>query len=177
MRLNSADQADVALITPSGISAARLAPYQGWETLRDKSKEIWHIWRETTSISLVSRIGTRTINRIDIPLSNNSQIDLQSYVTVFPQLPKELNQAWTAYLLQVSLPTHKDGWNVTITSNLLPMSPLIKHLSILLDIDVFRTTEIPSKDDDFWAVVEEARAIKNHIFESCITNETRGLIS
>jgi uncharacterized protein (TIGR04255 family) len=40
-RLTSNDQADVLLVLPNGIAAARLAPYPGWEHLRGRAAAAW----------------------------------------------------------------------------------------------------------------------------------------
>ena len=81
------------------------------------------------------------------------------------------------YLMQVTLPTAKPKWIVTITSALVFLPPLLNHVSLLLDIDIFRTEEIPNNDNQLWEVVEEAHVLKNNVFETCITEETRKLIS
>jgi uncharacterized protein (TIGR04255 family) len=53
----------------------------------------------------------------------------------------------------------------------------LNNISLLLDIDLFRTSEIPGNEDDLWRVVDSARPLKNRIFEACITNETRALFA
>lgn len=49
-------------------------------------------------------------------------------------------------------------------------------LSILLDIDVFRDTEIPSDEAALWQLLEQFHVRKNEIFEASITDATRRLI-
>jgi uncharacterized protein (TIGR04255 family) len=78
-------------------------------------------------------------------------------------------------LLQVTFPAPSSHWNVSIASSIVAPPPLIDHISFLLDIDVFRSEQIPGREDELWTVIDEARAIKNTIFERCITDETRKL--
>jgi uncharacterized protein (TIGR04255 family) len=60
------------------------------------------------------------------------------------------------------------------TSTIVPAA-LINHYSLLLDIDVFRTEQIPNRDDELWKVVDEVRGVKDGIFEGCITQKSREL--
>jgi uncharacterized protein (TIGR04255 family) len=48
-------------------------------------------------------------------------------------------------------------------------------MSLLLDVDVFRTEDFPFNDGELWSVIDQARGIKNAIFESCINDEARRL--
>jgi len=176
-RLNSDDQTDVVLVMPSGVAIARLTPYPGWQMFRERAESVWQIWRKSTPHQAVARIGVRTINRIDVPIDNQTQISLQSYLSFHPQIPVLSVSPMLGYMMQVTLPTATPKWIATITSTLISPPPLLNHMALLLDIDVFRTEEIPSNDAQLWEVIEQARVIKNDIFERCITNETRKLIS
>jgi uncharacterized protein (TIGR04255 family) len=53
--------------------------------------------------------------------------------------------------------------------------PLLNHVSLLLDIDVFCTEQIPSNEAELWRMIDHAGPIKNRVFEQCITNESRKL--
>ncbi|MNC96343.1 hypothetical protein D3C83_136960 [compost metagenome] len=50
------------------------------------------------------------------------------------------------------------------------------HISIVLDIDVFRLGIESWKDSEVWAFLDKLRGRKNEIFEACITDRTRELI-
>jgi uncharacterized protein (TIGR04255 family) len=56
-------------------------------------------------------------------------------------------------------------------------APLINHVSMVLDIDVFRTEQIPGRDNDLWTCIDAVRPLKNTIFEACITDEARRLFA
>lgn len=176
-RLSSEDETDVVMVMPSGMAVARLAPYPGWEVVREGAQAVWEIWRKSTPHIDLARIGVRTINRIDIPTDEKAQISIQTYLNFHPQLPPISEAPMHGYLMQVTLPTTKPKWIATITSALVFPPPLLNHVSLLLDIDVFRTEEIPNHDNQLWEAVEEAHVLKNNVFETCITEETRKLIS
>jgi len=48
-------------------------------------------------------------------------------------------------------------------------------VTILLDIDVFRTAELPVDDEEIWKVMEQLREEKNQVFEASITPRAREL--
>ena len=176
-RLSSEDQTNVVMVMPSGIAIARLAPYPGWKVVRAAAQAVWEVWRKSTPHINLSRIGVRTINRIDIPTDKKAQISMQTYLNFHPQLPHISEAPMHGYLMQVTLPTTKPKWIVTITSALVSPPPLLNYVSLLLDIDVFRTEEIPNNDTQLWEAIEDAHMLKNDVFETCITGETRKLIS
>jgi uncharacterized protein (TIGR04255 family) len=175
-RLSSDEQTDIALVTPASVAVARLAPYPGWPVFAERAKLVWDVWRKSTPHLHIARIGMRTINRIDVP-GDDRPFSLQTYLHFHPQVPDLSPSPMLGYLMQITLPTAFAKWSATITSTLVTPSPLLGHISLLLDIDVFRTEEIPGKGGDLWAVIGQSRAIKNDIFERCITDETRELIS
>ncbi len=176
-RLNTDDQADVVLVFPDGIAAARLAPYQGWEELRNRAKAAHEEWRRSTAHRPVSRVGIRYLNRIDIPLKGLSQVDLGTYLAFRPQIPGIGNGPMAGYMVQATLPTDTPSWSASIASTIVTPSPLLNHVSLLLDIDIFRTEQIPGSEAELWRMIDDARPIKNRVFERCITDESRKLFA
>lgn len=175
LRLHSDDQVDRAIISQNSLTVARLAPYQGWDALHEQFVTAWKSWKKVAKTKPISRIGVRYVNRIDIPLENEKKIELEDYLTFYPKVPELGNSPMAEYLIQVTQPIN-NLWSATIASTVLP-SPLINYISLLLDIDVFRTKSIPLKDEELWTMIAEARSIKNTVFESCITQMTRELFS
>ena len=177
IRLTSDDETDIVLIQHNGVVISRLAPYPGWKKFRERAFSVWAEWRAVTSNPPVSRIGIRYINRIDIPYANEP-IDPRDYLLFSPQDPGISSSPMLhGYVVQITKSTDAPHWLTSIASTLVSPPPLLDHISILFDIDVFRTKEIPRRDDELWVVVDQARAIKNEIFERCITKKTRELIS
>jgi uncharacterized protein (TIGR04255 family) len=178
-RLNTDDQTDVALIFPNGLATARLAPYPGWGAFRDRARANWTEWRRASPARQVTRIGVRYVNRIDIPIEGEGgKISLPKYLEFRPLVPNISGQRpFAGYMQQVTLPTDSPPWSATITSAVVNPPPLLKHISLLLDIDLFRTAEIPANEDDLWKVTDSVRPLKNRIFESCITDEARKLFA
>jgi uncharacterized protein (TIGR04255 family) len=131
--------------------------------------------RRTTNFSPLIRLGIRYINRIDVPIKQALMIDIDAYLVFRPEIPNFAKSPLTGFMVQATKPTDHLHWNVSVSSTMMSPPPLIDHFSLVLDIDVFRTEQIPGREPDLWATVDEARPIKNCIFESCITDEARKL--
>lgn len=174
-RLKSTDQADIVVILTNGITTSRLAPYPGWEHLRDRARSAWSEWRRIVKAGPPQRIGIRYLNRIDIPIDHNAPLDTDDYLTFTPRIPNFSNKPLAGFLVQATKPTESEYWNTTITSYVAAPSPLIGYVSLVLDVDVFRTEKIPGRDSDLWNCIDAVRPLKNSIFEACITDKTRRL--
>lgn len=155
-----------------GFTHNRLAPYQGWELFRNESRRLWNIYREIVNPDSVTRIAARYINRIDIPLP---KIDIQHYLRTSPEISPSLPQDIISFFMQVTLqiPEIKAAVNITETA-VEPAAPGI--VSLILDLDLYRTADIPADEEGIWNLFESFRAKKDEIFEACITNKTRELI-
>jgi uncharacterized protein (TIGR04255 family) len=176
-RVKSADQADIIVVFPDGIAAARLAPYPGWDFLRERARTAWAEWRKSVNYSALKRIGVRYVNRIDVPIRHAETVDLDAYLNFTPRGPNFSKRPLSGFFVQVTRPTDLELWTASITSTLVSPAPLINHVSIVLDIDVFRTEQIPGRDTDLWDCIDEVRPLKNAIFEACITDESRKLFA
>ena len=176
-RLANDDQTNILILNNRSLTAARLPPYPGWNTLRDNARAAWRVWSELTPHHPIERLGIRFINRIDIPSVAEPIINLEKYLRFHPQVTTITPAPLLGYVLQVVVPTFDPAWTATVTSTVLPLSPVPNHTSVILDIDIFRIVNIPSKEDDLWPVVDDGRAIKNDLFERCITDHSRKLFS
>src|SRR6266581_5349617 len=66
-KLTAKSAVDVVLIQQQGLTTSRLAPYQGWDHLIGNAKENIGLFEKVVGYKRISRIGTRFVNRIDIP--------------------------------------------------------------------------------------------------------------
>ena len=176
-RMRSTDQADIVVVFPNGVATSRLAPYPGWEYLRERAHTSWEEWYGSITHTPLTRIGIRYINRIDVPIRQAEIVDIEFYLTFTPRVPDFSKRPLTGFLVQATRPTDLEHWNVSITSTLMSPPPLINQLSLVLDIDVFRTEKIPGRDADLWDCIDAVRPLKNAIFEACVTDEARKLFA
>lgn len=174
-KLASEDQADTLLIMPNLMACSRLAPYNGWEKFRARAEENWTKWKKSTGYKKIQRLGTRYINRIDIPAADVEKIKIEDYLKVYPEYPEsELPSGILKYTMQIAGPIEEGNLGVIINSSVI-RSPLVDHLSVVLDIDVSLTSNVPQKDGEIWEIFDLMRVIKNRVFESCVTDNARKL--
>jgi len=176
-KLMSKDRTDVAQIKTNAMVCSRLAPYTGWDKFEPRARRDWEVLRKTTKHLKVNRIGVRYINRIDIPYRVAEQIDIEDYLTVCPKYPEpELLKNIANYTMQIIGPYSTEGFKLIINTNVV-RSPLIEHVSIILDLDLSPTGEIPQRNDEIWEMINQMREHKNNAFEMCITDKARELFS
>jgi uncharacterized protein (TIGR04255 family) len=176
-RLASDDQTDILLVNKRGVTAARLPPYPGWDVLRNNAKAAWEVWKDVTPSHPIERLGVRYINRIDIPLDETPLVKVEQYLHFHPKIDAITQAPMLGFMLQVAIPTRNPKWTATITSTPLGPTQVPNHFSIILDIDVARIIDIPTRDETLWPIIEEARAEKDDLFERCITDDSRRLFS
>lgn len=155
----------------TGFTYNRLAPYPGWAAFIREAQRLWEEYRRVVRPIRVTRLALRYINRFDIPLPTVKLEDyFRTYLEVARDLPQEL--AGFFFQLQLSLPEAKA--TVIITKTVVkPVSP--STTSVLFDLDLYRTDEIPPSLD-IWPLFEDLRLCKNRVFEACITDHCRELI-
>ena len=174
-KLTSKDQTDVVQIRPNAMACSRLAPYNGWENFEPWARGNWGIWRKTAKHTKIKRIGVRYLNRIDIPFRKGDKIDVEDYLTIFPEYPEpNLLTSFTKYTMQIMGSFSTEGFYLIINTNVV-RSPLIDHLSIVLDLDLSPQEEVPQKNDKVWEMINQMRDYKNNAFEMCITDKAREL--
>lgn len=174
-RLANNDQTDVVMLSPRGITAARLAPYQDWKYLREKANTAWQEWKAATPSFSIARLGVRYINRIDIPINPGVPLNVEDYLSFVPRVDAITDKPMLGYLMQVVIPTYDPHWTATNTTTALGDTQVPAHASFILDIDVARTVDIPLNDKLLWPIVDAAQPIKNDIFERCIKDSARKL--
>jgi uncharacterized protein (TIGR04255 family) len=161
----------------NGFSYSILPPYERWETF---CSEAWAAWLEYQRIIhplKATRLGVRYVNRIDVP---QNIIEIKDYLRTAIDISPYLPQMMAGYFMQAVVPLPRFNATATITSTVVP-PPSPDFSSLILDIDTWRDIEIsfdlPGANEDIRTQLEALREAKNQVFEACITDATRGLIS
>jgi len=157
----------------NGFTFSRLAPYLTSDQLRNEAKALWNSYRQVAGTVPVVRIGLRYVNQLDLPMPMR---DLRDFIRLYPEISSDLPQQIAGFFMQVQIPQEDLGAMLILNETMVPPSgPGIA--SMVLDIDVFKEGIKLDSDDDLWSTMEALRLRKNLIFEGCITNNTRELIS
>lgn len=169
-RLSSLDETDVLIVHATTLTWSRLAPYQGWEPLSERVRRDVQIAHDVMGLRKIVQLGVRYINRIDVPI-NGPTIRYEDYLTINLTLP----EMWDG--------VSNYGWRFerqypALTSLAIVQSAIIapeipNHAAFLLDIDIIRKQDIPTKIEDNFLLLGKMRDLKNNIFELSITDTAR----
>jgi uncharacterized protein (TIGR04255 family) len=159
-----------------GFGFSWLEPYETWEAFSAEAEGHWLRYRTVVAPVRAHRLGVRYVNRIDVP---SQSIEIQDYLRLGVDVPAYLPQSVTSYFMQVTIPLVDFNCFATITSSILPPRDE-NSTSLLLDVDTWQVGDIElTTDTEALGVrenLETLRGAKNYVFESCITDATRGLI-
>lgn len=165
------DEKQVFQARLDGFTMSRLAPYESWEPFRDEARRLWELYRNSVEPDEVTRLAVRYINRIDIPLPFD---DLNQFLRTFPEVSSDLPQSLTGLLMQLTIP-QPDIECVTLLNEALIQPAKPDVASVILDIDLFRVSNLPQDDSGMWEFFEILHTRKNEVFEACITDNAREL--
>ena len=153
------------------------APYDRWETFYEEASRLWRLYRNSLRPELVTRVGLRYVNKVDIP---HPTVELKDYFKTTAEVSPELPQVIGGMFMQVQLPVVTDGIGAGITTAIAP-PPNPGTTSVVLDIDAYSEPAMQvlaeTFDEQFEGVVARLRQAKNLVFEACITDATRKVIS
>lgn len=182
-RFRNGQGSDIYQARLNGFSASRLVPYQDWSAFRAEARRLWDRYTNLTQIGpeTVTRLGLRYINRLDIPLPLD---DFGDYLLTAPLVSPHLPQGLSNFLMSLTIPV-EEFLTASVTEAVLDPEVVSKQalvppvrqnsVSVLLDITVTLTNVAVSSDDQLWEHFDRLRKLKNHVFESCITEKTREL--
>lgn len=167
----SADGKRVFQARVDGCTVNRLKPYPGWELFRSEAKKVWSNYQEVAKPGRIVRVALRFINRIDLP---GPSPELKHYFRTLPEIGPGLPQSISTFFMQLTLPLPA----AQATLNLVQTStdaPAADKVSVVLDLDLYRTEDLPPDEDDLWQIVECLREEKNKAFRACITDQAEEL--
>jgi uncharacterized protein (TIGR04255 family) len=155
----------------NGFAFSRLRPYDRWETFRNDARDLWHHYSKVTSPEVVTRLGLRYINRIEIPLPF---LDFKEYILTTPEIAPGLPQAMTTFFMRMEIPEPSLDALVILTQTIEPVTE-DKRLPLIFDIDVFRAGLFDVKSDEIWTIFEGLRNLKNDVFFKSLTDKAKDL--
>lgn len=171
-RCRSTDGHNVYQARLDGFTMSRLAPYDNWGSFSTEARRLWNVYRQGAKPTRVQRLAVRYLNRIDVPLPLD---DFGEYFRTVPQVSPDLSGGLSAYVMQLQMPLPELKSMAVINEILGAQQPRTDIVSVVLDIDIFRTEDVPTDEDEIWNFMNELRNVKNRIFEASITEKAREL--
>ncbi len=165
------ERRQVVQFRTNGFTLSRLAPYDRWESFRDEARRLWRVFRRVAANPPIVRVAVRYINRLDLPLAHEN---IDRYFRTAPRLSPDLNPAMLGMFMQVQIPYAESKAVLNLSQAVVP--PVIPNTrAVVLDIDLWRTEDVPQEDEPLWASIETLHDSEGRIFEACITDEARRL--
>lgn len=170
----SSNQQQIVQAHNAGFTFSWLKPYTNWDDLYEEAKKLWGIYCEFTRPESITRIATRFINKLELPMPIR---DLRDYLTSVPEIPPRLPQNLIEFMSRVVFPEPQNGALAVITqASQIPVGSEDKEvMPILLDIDVFKEVHFEADDEKAWDMINSFRDTKNRIFFESITERLENL--
>ena len=167
----SADSRQIVQARLDGLSFSRLRPVIVGSLFEMRPNGSGSAIAVALPLPQVTRLAVRYINRLDLP---GEHAELKDYFRTTPEVSPELPQTMNGFFLRVH-PLEALGGQLLINQTIVPpVKP--NTAAVVLDIDLFRDTDVPQDDNDIWDYFECLHERKNEVFEACITDRTRELI-
>jgi len=157
----------------NGFSFNRLIPYSSLDDYIEEIKKLWAIYLEVAKPVTLKRISMRYINRINIPIIENSP-SLKDYFTVTPPVfpGNKLLLAGMFQSIQLVCPDSKANAQLTIATE----NPTEMHVPIIVDIEAFiNLNQDPSSFKVDGEEIKILRDLKNSIYRTTLTQECQNL--
>ena len=164
-RYSSEDGHRVAQFRVDGFTFSQLEPYNTWEEMKEEAARLWEVYVDAVSPDPITRVGTRYINILKLPLNT----ELKEYLEAPPTIPAGLNQALGSFLTRVDIHDPTIEARGFLTQALEGVHD--DYAPIVLDIDVFVTKEFDPREDNLWQCLEQLRDFKNTVFFESITDK------
>lgn len=175
LRMTSKTGDRVLQLQQRGFSYSHMPPYSEWEAFEHEARELWNVFLEVCEPVAVNRSAVRFINRVNIP---QPVIELSDYFHLYPNIPGGVQQQVSGMFMQLQMPQMDLAPPAMAIVNLALAEPALPgYVSVLLDFDVFRVAEADPTSEAVWQDIGQFRLRKNQLFEACITDKTRELIS
>lgn len=167
LRLHSHDEKYVVQCQLSGFTLSRLPPYEEWGNLLEEARRVWNIYAEKLRPVEVTRIATRYINNLQLPLGELESY--QKYLHKFVDVPDEAPQAVEYFLERFQLVDLETQSRVILTLALDKSVVPGERVPVILDVDAFTFVKYELANPAMWAMLEKLRALKNRCFFGTIT--------
>lgn len=170
LRLVSEDNLYVVQCKADGLTLSRLAPYETWEAMSAKARELWTLYLVASRAERVTRLATRYINIMELPLPIP---DFRDFLICPPEVPPQLPQEISSFFSRIVIPERKSQSAAVLTQVLEGATE--EKAPVVLDIDAFKDLDLAAASEDVWETLEALREFKNQLFFESITEKTAEL--
>lgn len=169
------DEKQLVQLRALGYSFNRLAPYSSLDEYLPEIERTWKIFVDLAAPLHVRRVRLRYINRLPLPLSPGSSVELLDYISTAPQrFPLEDELKFDGVLHRYAALEPGTGHRVRVTLATQPLEG--ERLPVILDIEATGAAPLEPQDwPGLLAKIHALRALKNRVFRSTITDKCLAL--
>ncbi|WP_079415353.1 TIGR04255 family protein [Thiomonas intermedia] len=172
-RYSAEDKSRVLQAQKIGFSYSHLPPYTEWPQFSGEARDYWEKFLSATSAKDVARVAVRVINKINI---SESTFDTRKYLNIYPNVPKDFPPSGRFDMrLEIGMDDVAPGARALINVKGGKSQASISEL--VLDFDISVESKMDANDNMIWEILDAFSSAKNRLFEACITDNTRELIS
>lgn len=169
-KLMSFDLVEECIMKVDSIAWIRRAPYLGWQSFRSRFAPEMRVLFKLIDNPIVSRLGLRYVNRIDVRIVNN--VAAYEDFLNFRIEHGEFLEPIAGFHWQLVKEFPEIGLKASVQSASL-MQEIIGYGAFSFDIDVYSDAKIHGNLDEIFSKVNQMRDLKNKIFEAGITDKAR----
>jgi uncharacterized protein (TIGR04255 family) len=171
-RLTHKNKQRVVQLRTNGFTYSHLPPYSDWVTFSQEAESLWDTYAGAIGMTSSHRVGVRVINRLPDAVAN---APLNDYLNLFPNIPESLPSDEGSFMMRLQLPMKHVDDAAQMLLGLYPGRGPTGDTKLMLDIDVFIDRPIPRVDT--FALINRLGAVKDDVFEACITDKIRDIIA
>jgi len=169
----SADNLSAVQSRLDGFTYSRFKPYSHWQDFISNAQRLWQIYASIVAPAGISRVGLRTINRLDFPMPVR---ELNEYILTYPELPRgNTARGINQYLMRLVVPQPDSSSTAIITQAMTPVAIDATTITIIFDIDVFQEFLPPVAAETAWRTFDTFRSIRNELFFDSLTDKAKEL--
>jgi uncharacterized protein (TIGR04255 family) len=165
LRLTSKDGRYVAQLMRNGVALSRLEPYQDWDRFSAEALKIWGTYTDLAAPSMVTRLGVRFINRLNLSQTSG----LGSVLKSPPRRLESLGLPISDFLYQSTHEVPGEPYQVKVIDTIQATE---SGSALIIDIDASTTRECDVGDTAvLMGHLERLHCLKNKAFFNLVTEE------
>jgi len=170
----SKDSLQLIQVRSNGYSFNRLRPYSSLDDYMPEIERTWRLFVEVAAPARIRRITLRYINRILLPMEEDTRVDLDEYLPLGPRFPEGHSLTYSSFLNRYSADEVGTGNHVTIT--LTNQKIENGRLPVIFDIEVQRRLETePENWEAIRGAILSLRGLKNRVFKKTLSDKCLNL--
>ncbi|MFT5679874.1 MAG: hypothetical protein ACI8RZ_000779 [Myxococcota bacterium] len=171
LTLRNPDSGFAAVVRKDRISVSKLAPYLGWDMLKEEFDAVWKVFSDVLKPDRITRCGLRYINRIILP---EHPTELHDWFTFVAELPNHWPDI-SKFTQRIEIPLPEEMPGVILlqfsTEGIIPLG----LASVMLDLDAIYIFQPDQGEKPVEEVIDMLRGYKNDVFFDCLRERTKQL--